>query len=191
MLGSRVRAPEGVRKGKDENLSLFCAPPGSENPGCASLPGRLGGCKQKSTRLPTASSAVEPLRGYRKKTIERLSSFFCAHSGENLPPILLSVIIVHLVLLTLVVTLVVHKDRAPIAILVATCRIRGVSTMPFGPSGQKVLLSTSNAVVVQWAPLVTRILIVAVRTSPFSTIAIACCFSYKPANSSQYKNKKK
>ena len=44
-----------------------------------------------------------------------------AGSGsESLPPILLSVIIVHLVLFTLIVALIVHIDRAPIAILVAS-----------------------------------------------------------------------
>ena len=73
--------PEGVLKGKDESLSLFCAPLGSENPGVASLPGRLGGCKLSSTRLPTASSAVEPLRGYRSEKRKFLAFFMLLSSG--------------------------------------------------------------------------------------------------------------
>ena len=69
--------PEGVQqKVRWFFHRTFCyIPSGSENPDCASLPGRMGGCKQTSTRLPTASSAVEPLRGYRREEREFFSFF--------------------------------------------------------------------------------------------------------------------
>ena len=47
---SAVEPLRGYRKGKDESLSFFCVLLGSENPECASLSGRSGGCKQISTR---------------------------------------------------------------------------------------------------------------------------------------------
>ena len=49
--------------------------PAGENPGVASLSGRLGGCKIQSTRLRSASSAVKPLRGTEKE--DRKVFLFC------------------------------------------------------------------------------------------------------------------
>ena len=76
--------PEGVQKRRTRVLLFFLCLLG-ENPGYASLPGRLGGCKLSSTRLPTASSAVEPLRGYRSEKRKFLAFLLLLNELSNPP----------------------------------------------------------------------------------------------------------
>ena len=83
LLCGYMPRPEGVQKRRTRVLLFFCAPFGSENPEYASLSGRLGGCKLSSTRLPTASSAVEPLRGYRREEREFFSFLFYVVSARE------------------------------------------------------------------------------------------------------------
>ncbi len=87
MLGSRVRAPEGVQKRESKGSRFFvlCRVMWGENPGVSSLLGRSGECKYSSTRLPAASSAVEPLRGYRSENRKVLAFFVLCRVmwGEN------------------------------------------------------------------------------------------------------------
>ena len=58
----------GTTKGPMENHRIFCFIPSGENPECASLLGRMGGCKLNEHTTAYASSAVEPLRGYNKRS---------------------------------------------------------------------------------------------------------------------------
>ena len=48
LLCGYMPRPEGVQKRKIERSSFFLLPR-ERKPGCASLPGRIGGCKQKIT----------------------------------------------------------------------------------------------------------------------------------------------